>query len=99
MLDRCYIQSAREEQMKAKLKVCPFCGEDAEVRFSGKIYTDDTASGYFVVGCTVCPATVRGMFYQGESPYNFPYDLDEMKGAKRAIKIWNTRRGADGEHA
>ena len=72
------------------LKPCPFCGSKAEVRFSGSYYNMSNVKGYIIVGCTVCRASVRGMFYQGEPIEDYP--LDETVGAQRAIANWNTRQ-------
>lgn len=70
-----------------QLKKCPFCGGEAEIRFSGNDY-GNRWKGYIIAGCSFCTATVRGPYYEGP-PIEHP--LNETVGGENAAKRWNKR--------
>lgn len=72
-----------------ELKKCPFCGGEAEIRFSGSEYYGERWKGYIVAACTCCRASVRGSYYQGP----VIEDLEDTVGAEKVAKAWNNRTG------
>ena len=73
-----------------ELKKCPFCGNTAELTFSGKSY-NGYAKGFVIVKCTRCGGAGKGYFYEGEPIEEWGYPLEESVGGQWAIKAWNTR--------
>ena len=77
--------------MAEKLKICPFCGGDAE------LWTNTSSYGRFVyVKCSVCDAQTRIKTAHGD-PECDP-DFWEQSGATQAVRLWNTRAGKEGNN-
>lgn len=74
-----------------ELKKCPFCGGEAEIRFSWKkTYGMYAWTGYVVAGCTCCTASVRGKYYAG---HEIKIPLCETEDGIIAAMRWNNRNG------
>lgn len=76
-----------------ELKLCPFCGGKAKIRFRGSEYIDGTQKGVIVASCNTCGASTKGMYYHG---LRIVIPLIDTIGGEKAIEDWN-RRYNDGK--
>lgn len=73
--------------MNIKLKLCPFCGGDAEVRPSPNSRSEEGIS-FYEVRCKIC-----GVHVNGES-FNFyavKYNKEKPQDLLSAVEKWNKR--------
>ena len=73
--------------MNVRLKLCPFCGGEAEVRVSPNSRSEEGMS-FYEVRCKICGVHVNGEAFNF---YAVKYNKEKPQDLMSAVEAWNKR--------